>query len=1002
MLLPNYYEDPQILHRGTLPNHAYFIPFSRDTFSQGWTDRNTSDRFYSLSGQWQFRYESSVQQLDTPFWDPSCECRDFTSIPVPSCWQNMGYDRHQYTNRCIPFPYDPPYVPLDNPCGAYRRDFCLDVRTDRRYLLNFEGVDSCFYVWVNGTFAGFSQVSHSTSEFDITNLVCSGKNTIAVLVLKWCVGSYFEDQDKFRTSGIFRDVYLLERDNNYIRDYTVQTLLSKDMRQAKISVSLAFSAVDAQVDYRLLDNSGKECAAGRCQDRQFTISLDNPVLWNAEAPYLYTLLLTCGDEVIPQEIGVREVAIIDRVICLNGKPIKFRGVNRHDSSPVDGAAVTPEHMLADLKLMKEHNINAIRTSHYPNAPEFLRMCDRYGFYVIAEADIECHTVTVLYGYGNRADYARLANDPTYGELIMDRVQRSVIRDKNRSSVLIWSMGNESGYGCNFEATLAWTKQYDPTRLTHYESSLFPYAWYKPDLSNLDVYSKMYDSVQSVLEYVSNPDYDKPFIQCEYCHAMGNGPGDLEDYARLIEQFPGFAGGFIWEWCDHAMDMGRNEKGKKRYFYGGDFGEFPHDGNFCMDGLVYPDRTPHTGLLEYKNVLRPVRFEAVDLAKGIFQARNMLDFMNTKEFVSVSYEITQNGNVVFSGMLDRSAVDLLPHQKKDFTVALPEGISGDYAIRFELIQTKDAALTKAGHKLGFEQLGKDCAALPVVTVPMEDLSVTEDDSSIVVRGAHFQYVYSKHTGAFSHMVYQNNNLLEQPMEYNIWRAPTDNDRVIRMEWEQCGYDRASSRCYQTLVENHGNEVTIRSHIGLVAVFIQRLADIDAIWKIDAAGQVNISMEVKRCPVTPFLPRFGLRLFLPDDMEQVMYFGYGPYESYVDKHRASWLGRFSSSVRALHEDYIKPQENGSHWGCQLLELHNSRVGLRAWQPDGFSFNASHYTQEELAQKKHNFELEECGHVVLCLDAAQSGMGSNSCGPELLEQYRVKETVTLCLCLMPYLPE
>lgn len=1000
MILPNYYEDPQTLHRGTLPNHAYFIPFPKEALPQGWEDRTLSGRFYSLCGQWDFRYESSVQKLDTPFWDPSCELSGYSPIPVPSCWQNMGYDHHQYTNTRIPFPYDPPYVPLENPCGAYRRDFSLEVREGRRYLLNFEGVDSCFYVWINGNFAGFSQVSHSTSEFDVTGLVRNGVNTIAVLVLKWCVGSYFEDQDKFRSSGIFRDVYLLERDENHIRDFSVQTRLSEGARQAEISVSMEFSAATAPVSYRLLDPSGRECAAGDCRDGAFSLSLEQPVLWNAETPCLYTLLLSCGDEIIPQEVGVREVAILDRVLCLNGKPIKFRGVNRHDSSPVDGAAVTLEHMRADLKLMKEHNVNAVRTSHYPNAPEFLRMCDRYGFYVIAEADIECHTVVNLYGYGNGADYSRLANDPAYGELILDRVQRSVTRDKNHSSVLIWSMGNESGFGCNFEAALAWTKQYDPTRLTHYEGSVHPYSWYKADLSNLDVYSKMYDSTQKVLEYFSNPDYDKPFIQCEYCHAMGNGPGDLEDYAQLIERFPGFAGGFIWEWCDHAVDMGRNEKGKKRYFYGGDFGEFPHDGNFCMDGLVYPDRTPHTGLLEYKNVLRPVRFEAVDLAAGRFQARNMLDFINTKDFVEVSYEITQNGYAVASGNLGSAVVDLLPHQRKEFTVPLPEGLAGDYAIRFDLTQTTDAALTKAGRHLGFEQLGRDHAVLPAPTVPEGPLSVEEPGNLVVVRGACFQYEYNKLTGAFSRMVYKNNNLLEKPMEYNIWRAPVDNDRVIRMEWEKCGYHRASSRGYETTVEQQGSEVIIRSHVGLVAVYLQRLVDVDAVWKIDASGRLTVFMDVKKCPVTPFLPRFGLRLFLADDMEQAVYFGYGPYESYIDKHRASWLGRFETTVRALHEDYIKPQENGSHWGCQLLELHNGRVGLRAWQADGFCFNASHYTQEELAQKAHNFELEESGHVVLCLDALQSGMGSNSCGPQLLEPYRVDGDFTFRLSLAPYL--
>lgn len=949
-----------------------------------------------------FHYEPSVQRLDIPFWEPEFPCEGFSPLPVPSCWQTMGYDRHQYTNTRIPFPYDPPYVPVENPCGAYRRQFSLEKKENRRYLLNFEGVDSCFYVWINGTLAGFSQVSHSTSEFDVTGLLQSGENTIAVLVLKWCVGSYFEDQDKFRMSGIFREVYLLERDESYIRDFFVQTNIKQEGALAEVAVSMEFTGDTAPVSYRLLDAAGTECACGQCETGNFTIRLENPVLWNAEAPYLYTLLLDCGEESIPQEVGIRQVEIVDRVIRLNGKPVKFRGVNRHDSSPVDGAAVTLQHMRADLQLMKAHNINAIRTSHYPNAPEFLRMCDRYGFYVIAEADIECHTVTDLYGYGGGADFARLANDPTYGALILDRVQRSVTRDKNRPSVLLWSMGNESGYGCNFEAALAWTKQADPTRLTHYESNIYHYDWYKPDRSNLDVYSKMYDSIQMVLDYFANPDYERPFILCEYCHAMGNGPGDLEDYAQLIERFDGLAGGFIWEWCDHAIDMGPTAAGKKRYFYGGDFGEFPHDGNFCMDGLVYPDRRPHTGLLEYKNVLRPLRFTAEDLSQGRFSVRNMLDFTNAKDFICVSYEIAQNGLPVASGQLEEQALDLFPHQSVEFTLPLPEGLRGDYTIRFLLTQKTDTPLTKAGHALGFEQLGKDAPLAPSLPAPAGALTVVEDGGAVFVKGALFEYTYNKHTGAFSHMVYQNNNLLEKPMEYNIWRAPTDNDRRIRLEWEKCGYHRASSRGYETTVERQNGRVVLRSHVGITAVYIQRILDLDVVWTIDAGGGLTFSADVKKCPVTPFLPRFGLRLFLPGDFEQAEYFGYGPYESYVDKHRASYLGRFKAKVRALHEDYIKPQENGSHWDCRLLKLQSRRTGLCAWNEEGFSFNASHYTQEELTQKPHNFELMECGHTVLCLDAAQSGVGSNSCGPQLLEQYRLDGDFSFGLSIFPYLLE
>jgi len=1066
MIVEKFFENPKTLHVNTMDNRAYFIPYPTidDTLSQ---DRIASKRFQLLNGQWSFEYFNSIYDVTEEFFAPDFDISNFKKIPVPATWQNHGYDKQHYTNIRYPFPYDPPYVPIENPCGAYVIQFDIDNNCDgmRKYL-NFEGVDSCFYLWINGEFVGYSQVSHSTSEFDITDFVHVGANTVAVLVLKWCDGSYFEDQDKFRMSGIFRDVYILYRPQNHIRDFFVKTTLKNGYKQAEISVELAFLGDQLSVGYALIDiNLQKVIQKGQAVGSNINITLENPQLWTAETPMLYTLMLSTGDEAIATKLGIREIKIIDKVVYLNGTKIKFRGVNRHDSNPVTGPSVTAEDMLLDLMLMKQHNINAIRTSHYPNCPIFLEFCDKYGFYVIAEADIEAHGTTAIYGGAQDGKaFPLLAHDPTYEESILDRVQRSVIRDKNHPSVVIWSLGNESGYGRNFESALKWVKSYDSSRLTHYESALYSPDGYDSDYSNLDLYSRMYASCEEVANYFDRDNGDKPFILCEYVHAMGNGPGDIEEYHELIQKYDGFCGGFVWEWCDHAVFMGKGEQGKDKLFYGGDFGEFPNDGNFCLDGLVYPDRKPHTGLLEYKNVIRPVRLVKANLKEGKITFKNMLDFTNLKDYLYINYQVTQDGQVIFEGTIDDSSIlNIKPHQEKVIYLTLNNINESNCYIKFSYIQKNDMEFTQKGHVLGFDQVEvsvekkydgsskieslirqgmsksdklfahdkSKSGSLSEQDMPMSNnlneqeppkseslneqelsklgstepncmsntedaiikntqknksLSAQESDRKLVIVGQNFRYTFNKMTGAFDEMVYDNNVILDKPMNYNIWRAPTDNDRNVRTKWEECGFDRAISRAYSTSVVSLENSIRIVSDLSISAVYIQRILSVSAEWLVGDTGIVSFNIQVERNMETPFLPRFGLRLFLPKEINQVEYFGYGPYESYVDKHRASYLGQFKAKVADLHEDYIKPQENGNHWGTHYVKLiSKTGVGLAATNNETFDFNVSHYTQEELTVKKHNFELQECGSTVLCLDYTQSGIGSNSCGPELSEKYR-----------------
>ena len=1018
MIVEKFFENPKILHVNTMDNRAYYIPYPTidETLSE---DRTSSKRFHLLNGQWDFKYYNSVYDVTEEFFVPNFDVSTYNKIPVPSVWQNHGFDKHQYTNIKYPFQYDPPHVPADNPCGVYVRQFeVYNSFDDMRKYLNFEGVDSCFYIWINGQFIGYSQVSHSTSEFDITNFVQEGTNTIAVLVLKWCDGSYFEDQDKFRMSGIFRDVYILYRPQNHIRDFFVKTALKNDYKQAEILVELDFLDNQLSVGYALLDATQNVIQKGQATENYITINLNGPQLWNAETPYLYTLVLSTGDEAIATKLGLREIKIEDRVLYLNGAKIKFKGVNRHDSNPVTGATVTNEDMLLDLELMKQHNINAIRTSHYPNSPVFLEFCDKYGFYVIAEADIETHGTTTIYGGAQDGKaFPLLAHNLLYEETILDRVQRSVTRDKNHPSVVAWSLGNESGFGKNFENALKWIKSYDTSRLTHYEGAFYPPDGYDSDFRNLDLYSRMYASPEDIVNYFKQDNWDKPFIQCEYIHAMGNGPGDIEDYQELIQKYDGFCGGFVWEWCDHAIYMGKTEQGKDKYYYGGDFGEFPNDGNFCMDGLVYPNRKPHTGLLEYKNVIRPVRLTKANLKDGKLTFRNMLDFTNLKDYLYITYQVTKDGQVIFEGKIDDSSIlNVRPHQEKVIYLTLNNINESNCYIKFEYIQKNDMEFTKKGHILGFDQvevsvekrcdgdskieniIGADTSKSASNQDEVEQLnskdmskpvglSAQESDRSIIIAGQNFKYTYNKMTGVFDEIVYDNKAILDKPMNYNIWRAPTDNDINVRKEWEACGYDRAISRVYSTTIAKLENSIRIVSELSIAAVHIQRILNISAEWLVGDTGIIAFNIQVERNMETPFLPRFGLRLFLPNEINNVEYFGYGPYESYPDKHRASYLGQFKAKVEDMHEDYIKPQENGSHWGCHYIKLlSDTGVGFAATNNETFSFNVSHYTQEELTAKKHNFELEESGSTVLCLDYTQSGIGSNSCGPKLLEKYRL----------------
>lgn len=1001
MLLADYFQNPAVLHLNAQPHHAYFIPFAKgQTTCQ--IERESSQYFLNLNGDWDFHYYAGYQSLPTQLAEIPFAHR----IPVPSNWQNHGFDHHHYTNINYPFPFDPPYVPIENPCGVYRRIFELKKNNSKRYLLNFEGVDSCLYVYLNQQFVGYGQVSHSTNEFDVTDFLYEGENHLIVFVLKWCEGSYLEDQDKFRMSGIFRDVYLLEREQNYLQDFFVRTALSDDLRTAKLTVECRFVQTPKSIEYQLFAPNGSLIC--REQGTDFSVTLNNVQLWNAEQPQLYRLHLITEEEIIEQKIGFRHIHIERGVLRLNGQPIKFRGVNRHDSDPKTGYAISRAQALQDLALMKQHNINAIRTAHYPNSPWFSELCDQYGFYLISESDIESHGASMLYvstpeqsiflNHSQICEHERIrqkaidnfcyfARDPQFKQAILDRTYANVERDKNRTSVVIWSLGNESGYGENFEAAAHWIKQRDPSRLVHYESSIYQHSQHQNDLTPLDFYSEMYGSPEDIARYCQQPQA-KPFLLCEYSHAMGNSNGDLEDYFQVFEKYEHACGGFIWEWCDHTPYL---PDGSGKLGYGGDFGEYPHDGNFCADGLVSAERIPHSNLLELKNINRPARAKLVGHQ---IELQNYLDFTPLAEVLSVHYQFSENGEVTSQGTLE---VDCAPHQTVQLPLSLPINKGKLTVLTLTYLARRASEFIQVGDSLGFDQIvfNEDVLVKPETHFPQQRFDVTENNCKIFIKSDRLYFEFDKNKGIFSRIKRDHQDIIQQPLDFNIWRAPTDNDRLIREFWANAGYNRAYTRAYQTQVTRHAQGVDIHALCGIIAVSKAKILALDVTYRLHHNGKLDVIIHGEKSPELPYLPRFGLRFFLAKQTQPIEYFGYGEGESYIDKHHATQLGRYTTTAAQNHVDYLKPQENGSHFGCHYVKIQNMLIS----SDRGFSFNISPYMQEELTEKTHAYQLVASSYDILCIDYKMSGIGSNSCGPSLKNEYRLNDNTFSCRFMIEF---
>lgn len=963
-----YHEDLTVFHVGTLAPHAYFIPHKAADCKEAAV---TGSDIYAkennglvtlLNGDWFFDYYETLYDLPDNFLDVART----NTLSVPSNWQLHGYDKPQYTNVRYPIPYNVPYVPDENPVGVYRKDYTYTPDGTKK-ILAFEGVDSCFYLYINKKFVGYSQVSHATSEFDITSYLTEGTNEIGVAVLKYCDGTYLEDQDKWRMSGIFRDVYIVSRENGGIVDYKVTTPVADDFSSACINVDIQ-SEAECTISLYAPDGTFINTLNGN----NVSFNIDNPVFWNAETPHLYTLHIHCGLECIIEKAGIRTIAIENGIVKINGTKISFRGVNRHDSYPDTGASCGIAKMRDDLLLMKKLNVNAVRTSHYPNAPVFYKLCDEIGLYVIDEADIEAHGSVEVYNTFSWKDGYRgismLAQDIRFKEAINDRHRLLVSRDINRPCVVFWSLGNESGYSDAFRESVRIIKEMDDTRLVHYESAI--HCLDEKGDKELDVVSRMYSDTNYVRNY---PESDqnangRPLVLCEYCHAMGNGPGDLEDYWQAIYDNDMVCGAFVWEWCDHGI---LREDGT--YAYGGDFGEVVHDGNFCIDGLVYPDRTPHIGALEMRNVYRPIRASYSD---GKFTFESKLDFMRFSDNCSIAYEIRDNETVIEKGTL---TPDIAPHQTQTFTIDKAKGITGKHV-------TIDFDYYINGENVGFDQfeLYRDNSAYEPAT---SKASLTEEKDFYILSSESCNVKISKRNAMMVSFVKNGKEMIDAPCEVNLYRAPTDNDAHVKNGWHKIYLNMLKTKLYSINAEAHDDMVTVTAEFSLGYAVHEPAARIKLTY--DFLGtELKISMDADVHKDLPFLPRFGIRFFLKKSLNNLKYFGFGPYESYPDKHRASRYNSFTSTAEKELENYIRPQENGSHFACEYASVYGNGEELIFNSDNDFSINFSEYTQEELVEKRHYYELEKSASNIFCIDYKMSGVGSNSCGPGLLPQYQLNE--------------
>ncbi|MGR5264108.1 beta-galactosidase subunit alpha [Photobacterium damselae] len=999
----NNWENFLHLHENRMAPRAYFFSYDSVQSAKSF-QRELSNRFMLLSGQWTFNFFTNPLLVPEEFY--SQKMTDWGHITVPNMWQMEGHGDLQYTDEGFPFPIDVPFVPTDNPTGAYQRTFTLGEQwNDKQTIIKFDGVETYFELYVNGQYVGFSKGSRLTAEFDISAYVQQGENLLSVRVMQWADSTYIEDQDMWWTAGIFRDVYLVGKEAVHVQDFTVRTDFADDYQSATLSCSVELEnlthavATGYQLEYSLQDN-GVEVAQGNCsiddidanRQVQFAIDMNNPQQWNAENPYLYQLFITLKNsqgqilEVIPQRVGFRDIKVRDGLFYINNQYVMLHGVNRHDNDHLKGRAVGMDRVEKDLILMKQHNINSVRTAHYPNDPRFYELCDIYGLFVMAETDVETH------GFANVGDLSRITNDAAWEAVFVDRAERHVHAQKNHPSIIMWSLGNESGYGCNIRSMYAATKAIDDTRLVHYEEDR--------DAEVVDVISTMYSRAQ-LMNYFGEHPHEKPRIICEYAHAMGNGPGGLTEYQNVFYAHDHIQGHYVWEWCDHGI-LARDENGEEFYKYGGDYGDYPNNYNFCMDGLIFPDQTPGSGLKEYKQVIAPVKIRAVDGSNNRFIIENKLWFSDLNDY-TITADVRAEGETL--RIVQFKVEDLAANSAREITLALPEQDERETFVNFTVRKDSRTLYSAANHDIAVYQflLKENTATAPVfVNHNATELNVAESRLDYTITGHNFALTFSKVNGKLTSWLINGEELIQSEPRLNFFKPMIDNHKQEYEGLWQPAHLQIMQEHFRTLnVETLDGKVVINTTSIIAPPVFDFGMRCHYCYQINAEGQLNIELRGERYGDYPHvIPVIGLNLGINGDFDQVKYYGRGPEENYQDSQQANMIDVYQTNVADMFVNYPFPQNNGNRQHVRWAALTNRHgTGLLVKPQQDINFSAWFCTNENLHAAQHTIELEKSGYITLNLDHQVMGLGSNSWGSEVLDSYRVyMDTFCYGLTLMP----
>lgn len=984
----NNWENIEKQSENRLPPRAWFHGYDSVEKAKE-LNREQSLGFSLLSGKWAFNYFDHPQKVPAEFYhQPMAEWGEIT---VPGMWQMEGHGKLQYTDEGYPFPIDVPFVPTNNPTGAYQRQFSLPSDwLQRQVIIKFDGVETYFEVYVNGHYVGFSKGSRLSAEFDLSPYVKAGENLLSVRVMQWADSTYIEDQDMWWMAGIFRDVYLIGQPQVHVHDLTVVTEFDENYCDAELQVSCDLNNISAtpvaglQLHAQLFD--GEKCIAEQSLDAlsvqnsaicQFLIPVKQPKQWNAEHPNLYLLLLTLRNnhgeiiEVVPQQVGFRDIKVRDGLFYVNGRYLKLHGVNRHDHDCLKGRAVDMARVERDIILMKQHNINSVRTAHYPNDPRFYALCDQYGLFVMAETDVESH------GFANVGNISRITDDPAWEQAYVERIERHVLAQKNHPSIIIWSLGNESGYGCNIRAMAARCKQLDPTRLVHYEEDR--------DAEVVDVISTMYSRVSMMNAFGEYP-HPKPRIICEYAHAMGNGPGGLAQYQAVFNQHKSLQGHYVWEWCDHGL-LVHDEQGRERYQYGGDYGDYPNNYNFCMDGLIYPDQRPGPGLREYKQVLCPVNIRPTQQDDVLLvENRYWFSTLGDIEF-KVAYQV--DGKTIAQQTL--SLPHLLPGEAEELQLTAPALPAGEVFINIEIVKRSTTSWSDAMHSLGQFQILRQ-QAVSRELLPLNQHSALRCDTqqnSLVISGNEFALTFCRLSGELVSWLVNGEEIVGRAPHLTFFKPTIDNHKQEFEGLWQPYHVHLMQHNFRTMRHFSQGEDTV---VEITSTIAPPVFDFGMRctyqWRITPAG--HVSLDLSGTPYGNYqaiVPKIGLDFGISTRFKQVEYYGRGPGENYADSCQSNLIGHYRQPVETLFENYPFPQDNGNRQDVRWLSVEDEKGNGIFIQPSKpINFSLWPYSAEMLQQAQHINELEKGDYLTLNLDDQILGLGSNSWGSEVLDSFRV----------------